>query len=164
MELSEIELVKRIGNIMLKAGITLSAAESCTGGMVGMLLTSVPGSSEWFMGSVTAYSNILKTTVLNIPSSLIEAEGAVSRETALAMAAGIRELTGSDFSISVTGIAGPGGGSAEKPVGTVWMAVCSSQSISAEMKRFTGDRDMVRRKAADYLLEKLYCLLAKEVK
>jgi PncC family amidohydrolase len=164
MELSEIQLVKRIGSVMLKAGITLSAAESCTGGMVGMLLTSVPGSSGWFMGSVTAYSNILKTTVLNVPSSLIESEGAVSRETAMAMAEGIRKLTGSDFSISVTGVAGPGGGSVEKPVGTVWMAVCSSRSMSAEMKRFSGDRDMVRRKAADYLLEKLYCLLAKEVK
>ncbi|MCK4807938.1 MAG: nicotinamide-nucleotide amidohydrolase family protein [Candidatus Aegiribacteria sp.] len=164
MGLSEMELVKRIGNILLKAGKTLSSAESCTGGMVGMLLTSVPGSSEWFMGSVTAYSNSVKTAVLSVPASLIEAEGAVSRETAVAMAAGVRKLTGSDFSISVTGITGPGGGSAEKPVGTVWMAVCNSQSMSAEMKRFTGKRDVVRRKAADYLLAKLYRLLEKEVK
>ena len=164
MGLSEIEHVKRIGNIMRKAGITLSAAESCTGGMVGMLLTSVPGSSEWFAGGIIAYSNSFKTTVLGISSSLIETEGAVSRETAVAMAAGIRKLTGSDISISVTGIAGPGGGSSEKPVGTVWMAVCSSHSVSAEMKRFAGDRDVVRRKAADYLLAKLCLLLEKEVK
>ncbi|NOQ21417.1 MAG: nicotinamide-nucleotide amidohydrolase family protein [Candidatus Aegiribacteria sp.] len=163
MGLSEMELVKRIGSIMLKAGTTLSSAESCTGGMVAMLLTSIPGSSEWFMGGVTAYSNVLKTGVLNVPASLIESEGAVSRDTAVAMAAGIRKLTGSDFSISVTGIAGPGGGSSEKPVGTVCMAVCSSRSVSAEMKMFTGDRDVVRRKAADYLLAKLYCLLEKEV-
>ncbi len=164
MELSEIELVKRIGSIMLKEAITMSAAESCTGGMVGMLLTSLPGSSAWFLGSVTAYSNSFKTAILNIPSSMIEEEGAVSRETALAMAAGIRKLTGSDISISVTGIAGPDGGSSEKPVGTVWMAVCSSQSVSTEMKRFQGGRDVVRRKAADYLLAKLYRLLEKEVK
>ncbi len=164
MGLSEIEYVKRIGNIMREAGITLSAAESCTGGMLGMLLTSVPGSSEWFLGGIIAYSNSFKTTILGISSSLIETEGAVSRETALAMAAGIRKLTGSDISISVTGIAGPGGGSSEKPVGTVWMAVCSSQSMSAEMKRFAGDRDVVRRKAADYLLAKLCLLLEKEVK
>ena len=161
---SEMEHVKRIGSIMLKEGITLSAAESCTGGMLGMLLTSVPGSSEWFKGGVIAYSNSLKTTILNIPHSLIETEGAVSKETAVAMAAGIRKLTGSDISISVTGIAGPGGSSLENPVGTVWMAVCSSQSVSVEMKRFTGDRDVVRRKAADYLLTKLCLLLEKEVK
>ena len=164
MGLSELELVERIGRIMCNAGLTLSAAESCTGGMLGMLLTSVPGASGWFMGGVIAYSNTLKTTVLNIPSSLLETEGAVSKETALAMAAGIRKLTGSDISISVTGIAGPGGGSLEKPVGTIWMAVCSNQSVSAEMKRFTGNRDVVRRKAADYLLAKLFLLLEKEVK
>ena len=165
MGLSETALVERIGSTMLKAGRTLSSAESCTGGMVGMLLTSSPGSSGWFLGGVVAYSNRVKIDVLGVPASLIEAEGAVSRETALAMAAGVRKLTGSDFSISVTGTAGPGGGSEEKPVGTVWIAVCSSQSLSAEMKRFTGDRDMVRRKAADYLLKKLYLLLQeKEVK
>lgn len=164
MGLSEMDLVKRIGNVMLKAEKTLSTAESCTGGMVGMLLTSIPGSSVWFVGGVTAYSNSVKTGVLNVPASLLEAEGAVSRETAVAMAAGVRELTGSDFSISVTGIAGPGGGSADKPVGTVWMAVCSGQTVSAEMIRLTGDRDVVRRKAADYLLTKLYWFLEKEVK
>ncbi|MCD4700500.1 MAG: CinA family protein [Candidatus Aegiribacteria sp.] len=164
MGLSETELIERIGSIMRKAGVTLSAAESCTGGMVGMLLTSVPGSSGWFVGGVTAYSNRVKTGVLNIPASLIEEEGAVSRETAVAMADGVRKLTGSDFSISVTGIAGPDGGSSEKPVGTAWMAVCSSQSVSVEMKRFTGDRNVVRKKVADYLLDKLYWLLEKEVK
>ena len=129
-----------------------------------MLLTSLPGASGWFLGSVTAYSNSFKTGVLNIPSSLIEADGAVSRETAVAMAAGVRRLAASDYSISVTGIAGPGGGSEEKPVGTVWMAVCSDQSVSAEMKRFTGERDVVRSKAACYLLAKLYWLLEEEVK
>ncbi len=164
MGLSEKELVTRIGSIFRESGMTLSSAESCTGGMVGMLLTSIPGSSEWFMGGVIAYSDSVKTDVLDISDSMIESEGAVSRETALAMATGIREITGSDFSISVTGVAGPGGGSLEKPVGTVWMAVCSSQSMSAEMKRFAGDRDVVRRQAADYLLENLYRLLVKEVK
>ncbi|MEN8210007.1 MAG: CinA family protein [Candidatus Fermentibacteria bacterium] len=164
MELSEKELVNRIGNTMMNAGLTLSSAESCTGGMVGMLLTAVPGSSEWFLGGVTAYSNSLKTSVLDVPSALIETEGAVSREAAVAMAAGIRKLTGSDISISVTGIAGPDGGTEEKPVGTVWMAVCGSRTVSAEKKLFEGERDVVRKKAADYLLEKLYRLLEKEAK
>lgn len=163
MGLYKTKLVNQIGRIMLTGGKTLSSAESCTGGMVGMLITSVPGSSEWFRGGVIAYSNSLKTDLLDVPASLIEAEGAVSRGTAMAMAAGVRELTGSDFSISVTGVAGPGGSTQEKPAGSVWMAVCSSQSVFAELKRFTGNRDVVRRKAAHYLLAMLYELLEKEV-
>jgi len=163
MGLYKTKLVNQIGRIMLTCGKTLSSAESCTGGMVGMLITSVSGSSEWFRGGVIAYSNSLKSDLLNVPASLIEAEGAVSRETAMAMAVGVRELTGSDFSISATGVAGPGGGTQEKPAGSVWMAVCSSQAVFAELKRFTGKRDVVRRKAAHYLLAMLYALLEKEV-
>ena len=164
MELYDTELVKRIGSAMLKAGKTLSAAESCTGGLVGMLLTSVPGSSQWFKGGVIAYSNTVKTDILNVPFSVIEEDGAVSKETVLAMAAGVRELMGTDLSVSISGIAGPDGGTAEKPVGTVWIAVCGEKSVSAEMKMFAGERDVVRRKAADYLLTKLYAFLKEEVK
>ena len=164
MELSETEPAEMIGNTMLRGGKTLSSAESCTGGLVGMLLTSIPGSSKWFKGGVIAYSNTVKTGVLKVSSSVIKEFGAVSRETVLAMALGVRELTGTDFSISISGIAGPGGGTPEKPVGTVWMALCGEQSVSTEKKKFTGERNVVRRKAADYLLEKLHELLEKEVK
>jgi nicotinamide-nucleotide amidase len=164
MEFYNAELVKRIGSIMLKAGKTLSAAESCTGGLVGMLLTSVPGSSQWFKGGIIAYSNTVKTDILNVSFSVIEENGAVSKETVLAMAAGVRKLIGTDFSVSISGIAGPGGGTTEKPVGTVWIAVRGEKSVSAETKRFAGKRDVVRRKAADYLLEKLYAFLKEEVK
>jgi len=164
MGFSETELLKRIGNALEKAGKTLSSAESCTGGLLGMLLTSIPGSSKWYKGGVIAYSNIVKTDLLNVSPSLIKKNGAVSSETARAMAVGVRKLTGTDMSISVTGIAGPGGGTAKKPVGTVWMVVCSEQSITAEMKRFSGKRDVVRRAAADYLLAELCARLEKEVK
>lgn len=164
MESYNTELVKRIGSAMLKAGKTLSTAESCTGGLVGMLLTSVPGSSQWFKGGVIAYSNAVKTDILNVPFSVIEEDGAVSKKTVLAMAAGVRELIGTDLSVSISGIAGPGGGTTDKPVGTVWMAVRGEKSVSAEMKRFAGKRDVVRRRAADYLLAKLYTFLEKEVK
>ncbi len=129
-----------------------------------MLLTSIPGSSRWYKGGVIAYSNTAKTDLLNVPSSLIKKNGAVSSETTRAMATGVRKLMGTDMSISVSGIAGPGGGTAKKPVGTVWMVVCSERSISSEMKRFSGKRDVVRRAAADYLLEKLYAKLEEEMK
>ena len=164
MKLCDTELVKRIGSAMLKAGKTLSAAESCTGGLVGTLLTSIPGSSKWFKGGVIAYSNSVKTEILSVPFSVIEEYGAVSKKTVLAMSTGVRELMGTDFSVSISGIAGPGGGTTEKPVGTVWMAVCGEKSVSTEMKRFSGERDVVRRKAADYLLGKLYAFLKEEVK
>lgn len=164
MELSENETVKLIGSAMLRSGKTLSSAESCTGGLAGMLLTSIPGSSKWFKGGVIAYSNAVKIDILKVSSSVIEKSGAVSRETVLEMALGVRKLMGTDFSISISGIAGPGGGTPEKPVGTVWMALCSEQSVTAEMIRFAGERDVVRRKAADYLLTMLYALLEKEEK
>ena len=164
MELSENETVKLIGSAMLRSGKTLSSAESCTGGLAGMLLTSIPGSSKWFKGGVIAYSNAVKINILKVSSSVIEKSGAVSRETVLEMALGVRKLMGTDFSISISGITGPGGGTPEKPVGTVWMALCSEQSVTAEMMRFAGERDVVRRKAADYLLTKLYALLEKEEK
>jgi len=161
MEFSETELAERTGRILLRNGRFLSTAESCTGGLIGSILTSVPGSSLWYRGGVIAYSNAFKTDVLGVPSSLIESNGAVSREVVLAMADGMNKLAGTDISISVSGVAGPGGGTVEKPAGTVWMAVCGWKFSFSEMKKFTGERNMVRKKAADYLLTKLYSLLEK---
>jgi PncC family amidohydrolase len=164
MGFSEHDLVTRIGNLLLASGKTLGSAESCTGGLVGAMLTSVPGSSGWYRGGVTAYSDEVKERILNVPADLLAFEGAVSRGTAAAMADGVRRLLGSDISISITGIAGPGGGSREKPVGTVWMAVSSSQSLKTEMQRFAGNRNVVRKKAADYLLTMLYSILEEKVR
>ncbi|MBN2586835.1 MAG: CinA family protein [Candidatus Fermentibacteraceae bacterium] len=159
MSHSGLRLAEEIGNLLRSSGMTVSLAESCTGGMLGAILTSAPGASDWFAGGVTAYSDLVKVSLLNVPEETIAEHGAVSRQTAEAMASGIRELTGTDLSLAVTGIAGPGGGSAEKPVGTVWMALCHADRVLAWRESFSGGREVVRRDAADYLLRKLLLYL-----
>ncbi|MGM9735282.1 MAG: CinA family nicotinamide mononucleotide deamidase-related protein [Candidatus Cryptobacteroides sp.] len=129
-----------IGNMLSACGRTVSAAESCTGGMISQLFTSVPGSSGYFLGSVTSYANSVKEGVLGVPSEIISRYGAVSEECVRKMAEGVRRLTGSDYSVATSGIAGPGGGSADKPVGLVWIAVCSERGTEAYRMVFNGDR------------------------
>ena len=129
-----------IGRILTAAGKTLSAAESCTGGTISALMTSVPGSSGYYLGSVTSYANSVKTEVLGVPAEIIERHGAVSSECVAAMAEGVRELTGSDYSVATSGIAGPGGGSEEKPVGLVWIGVSSERGTETFSMRFRHDR------------------------
>lgn len=129
-----------IGRILTSEGKTVSVAESCTGGMISHLFTAVPGSSTYFLGSVTSYANSVKENVLGVPGEIIEKYGAVSSECAAAMAEGVRKLTGSDFSVSTTGIAGPGGGSEEKPVGLVWIGVSSEQGTQTYKIQNKGDR------------------------
>jgi nicotinamide-nucleotide amidase len=132
----------------LEQGLTLATAESCTGGMVAQRLTSVPGSSRVFLGAVVAYSNEVKEVELGVPLEVLERHGAVSAEAAAAMAAGARERLGADIAVAVTGIAGPDGGSQEKPVGLVYLhAESPSGSRSADFV-FPGDREGVRRRAA----------------
>ena len=133
-------LESAIGEILKATGKTLSTAESCTGGMISSLITSVPGSSEYFLGSVTSYANSVKENVLGIPSKIIEEYGAVSSECVSAMAEGVRRLTGSDYSVATSGIAGPGGGSDQKPVGTVWIGVSSHMGTETFSLRFNSDR------------------------
>ncbi|HKC84249.1 MAG TPA: competence/damage-inducible protein A [bacterium] len=140
-------------------GLTLGTAESCTGGMVAQRLTSVPGSSEVFVGAVVAYADEVKARELGVPREILERHGAVSAETAAAMAAGARERLGSDLAVAVTGIAGPGGGSDEKPVGLVFLhAEGPDGSRSADFV-FPGDRDSIRRRAAVTALHQLRRLL-----
>ncbi len=128
------------------SGKTLAVAESCTGGLLGGVITSVPGSSRYFSGGIVAYGNSAKISLLGIPPDLIAARGAVSREVALAMAEGALSLFRTDLAIAVTGVAGPGGGSRGKPVGTVWVAVVASQGVRyAHRFRFPGGREAVRR-------------------
>lgn len=129
-----------IGRLLSGFGKTLSAAESCTGGTISELITSVPGSSGYYLGSVTSYANEIKTKVLGVPEEIIAEYGAVSRECVAAMAEGVRKLTGSDFSVATSGIAGPGGGSADKPVGLVWIGVSSDKGTETFQTIFKGDR------------------------
>lgn len=133
-------LESAIGEILKAAGKTLSTAESCTGGMISSLVTSVPGSSEYFLGSVTSYANSVKENVLGVSPKIIEEYGAVSSECVSAMAEGVRRLTCSDYSVATSGIAGPGGGSDQKPVGTVWIGVSSHMGTETFSLRFNSDR------------------------
>ncbi len=140
--------------------LTLAVAESCTGGMVGERLTNIPGSSDVFLGGVIAYHNDVKKQLLLVRAEDLERYGAVSEEVALQMAAGIREKTGADVGVSVTGIAGPGGGTPEKPVGLVWIAVHGS-NVKARRFHVGGDRAEIRQRAAQAALEMVRRTLAK---
>jgi nicotinamide-nucleotide amidase len=133
-------------------GLSLGVAESCTGGLVGGRLTDVPGSSDVFVGGVICYSNRLKTELLDVPARLITEHGAVSEEVARAMAEGTHARLGVDLAVSVTGIAGPTGGTEEKPVGTVWFAVASNGRLDSKRVIFFGSRREVRERAAQTAL------------
>jgi len=138
---------------LLKArSMTCATAESCTGGGVGATITSVPGASEVFLGGVVSYANEAKTGVLGVREETLAAHGAVSSECAAEMADGARRLLRSDFAVSVTGIAGPGGGSAEKPVGLVWFGVSSADGTRTEKAIFDGDRESVRLQAVRHAI------------
>lgn len=132
---------------------TISAAESCTGGLLAQRLTSIAGSSSYFLGGVVCYSNELKTTWADVPPELIAAKGAVSSEVAIALAEGIRRRVGSTFGVGITGIAGPGGGSEEKPVGTVHIALSHAGGVKERGLRFPGDREAIRWQASQVALD-----------
>ena len=121
----------QVVDALSRRGLTVAVAESCTGGLIGHLLTDVPGSSRVFLGGIVAYGNQPKRDLLGIPVDLLIAHGAVSAEVASAMAAGVRRAFGTDIGIGVTGITGPTGGSEEKPIGTVYIA-CSAQAVTVE--------------------------------
>ncbi len=145
--------------VFAEKGVSFSLAESCTGGMVSSALTSNPGVSSWFYGGVIAYSNSIKTDILSVPEGIIEKHGAVSEETAGAMARGCAGLFRSSVSGAVSGVAGPGGGTLEKPVGTVCFGICIRGSIHTAKELFSGTREEIRREASEYLLRQLKGLL-----
>ncbi len=134
------EIEWAVGQLLRAQGQTLATAESCTGGYLGHLLTRVPGSSDYYQGGVVAYSNDLKTALLDVPAETLQTEGAVSEATACAMATGVRTRLGTDHGIASTGVAGPGGGSDQKPVGTVWIAIADAHDVVARKLLLTGDR------------------------
>jgi competence/damage-inducible protein CinA-like protein len=132
---------------------TIAAAESCTGGLLAQRLTSIAGSSTYFLGGVVCYSNELKTAWADVPQELIESKGAVSSEVAVALAQGIRRRVGSTFGVGITGVAGPGGGSEEKPVGTVHIAVAGSSGVKERVVHLPGDRETIRFYASQRALD-----------
>lgn len=148
-----------VGRMLADTGHTLGVAESCTGGLIGMRLTEVPGASQYFLEGAITYSNEAKIRTLGVPESLLAEHGAVSAETAEAMARGMRERAQADYGISVTGIAGPDGGSEEKPVGTVFIGYSDKNETRSVRFVFPGDRELIRwrssQAALDYLRRRL---------
>ncbi|MBI5267616.1 MAG: competence/damage-inducible protein A [candidate division Zixibacteria bacterium] len=148
-------LERVIGRILEERKMSLAVAESCTGGELGMLITSVPGSSTYFLGGVQAYSNAVKEQLLGVPAELLQSHGAVSEECAIAMAQGVRNLLVSNYALSVAGIAGPDGGSDAKPVGTTWIGLAGPNGAYARHFRFGVDRPTNRTRATAAALELL---------
>jgi nicotinamide-nucleotide amidase len=141
-------LAAALGRLLGERGLTLASAESCTGGLVGALVTAVPGSSRYYLGGVVTYADQEKVRQLGVSPATIERAGAVSEECVREMAAGMRERSGADLAVAVSGVAGPGGGSAEKPVGTVWIAVAGQETVITRHFVWPGARDQVRTLAA----------------
>jgi nicotinamide-nucleotide amidase len=143
-----VALAEELQRACLARGLTVALAESCTGGLVAAAITEVPGSSGYFLGGVVAYSNDAKEAFLGVPEQLLAAHGAVSPEVAGAMAEGARARFGADLAVGVTGVAGPDGGSAEKPVGLVHLGIARAGEVGTIEQRFTGDRPAIREAAA----------------
>jgi PncC family amidohydrolase len=153
----------KIGNLLRARGWTLATAESCTGGLIADRITNIPGSSDYFMGGIVAYANTVKIQTLGVPAETIERYGAVSQETVLEMARGARAALRVDLAVSVSGIAGPGGGLPGKPIGTTWIGLAASDGAWARTFIWDGDRQQNKAYSAqaalqfvfDYLTEKL---------
>ena len=154
------EITQELARVLIKNHWHLSTAESCTGGMVAASITELAGSSEWFERGYVTYSNQSKSEDIDVSQNLIEQHGAVSDQVARAMALGAKQNSGSDLSLSITGITGPTGGSSEKPIGTVCFAwALANDQIVSETKYFEGNRQQIRQQACDFSLRKLLDLL-----
>jgi nicotinamide-nucleotide amidase len=149
------DLAEVLGAELRARSLSVAVAESCTGGLVAERITDVPGSSGYFLGAIVSYADAAKQALLGVPPDVLADHGAVSEVMAEAMARGARAALGADCAISVTGIAGPGGGSAEKPVGTVWIACAVGDQVHAQLFRFTGERKEIRARAAQAALATL---------
>lgn len=145
-------VAERLVALLDACGMTCATAESCTGGGIGSAITAIPGSSAVYLGGVVSYANEVKSGVLGVKKETLSAFGAVSSETAAEMAAGALRLTGADIAVSVTGVAGPGGGTAEKPVGLVWFGIAAGSDVRTEKALFAGNRAHIREQAAVHAL------------
>ncbi len=148
-----VALAAQLQGLCLGRGLTVALAESCTGGLVAATLTEVPGSSGYFRGAIVSYSDLAKSSLLDVPSAMLAAHGAVSAQTARAMAIGARERFGASLAASVTGISGPAGGSDEKPVGLTYIAIADGVSSDVHRKVWSGDRRANRNASARAVLE-----------
>lgn len=148
-------LALTLGRALEKRGWRLATAESCTGGWIAKAVTDVAGSSQWFHGGIVAYSNAAKIALLGVPGDVLAAHGAVSEEAVRAMAEGARSRFAADLAVAVSGVAGPGGGTPDKPVGTVHFAWAEPGGITAARRIFAGDRESVRRLTVALALERL---------
>ena len=153
-------LAQTVGDSLQEKGLTLAVAESCTGGLLGTLITNTPGSSAYFEGGIIAYSDKVKQQVLRVPKATLEQHGAVSAETAIAMAHGARTLLQTDLALATTGIAGPSGGTSEKPVGLVFVALASANGTTCKRYCWSGDRWQNREWSAKAALALLHEHLA----
>jgi nicotinamide-nucleotide amidase len=156
------DLATRLQRLAIERGVTVSTAESCTGGNIAHQITSISGSSEYFLGGVVSYSNGVKRQVLGVPADVLENPGAVSEPCARAMVEGVRSLMGSDFAVSTTGIAGPLGGTERKPVGLVYIGVASAEHRLVEEHVFSGDRGAVIEAATARALELLITAISSD--
>ena len=149
-------LEQQVHDILTRRNLTLATAESCTGGTIASKFTAMAGASAYFLAGVVAYANSAKSNIIGVNSEDILRYGAVSESVARQMAEGVRRVAGADYAIATTGIAGPGGGSAEKPVGTVWMAVATPEGTIAQMRNCGTDRSQIISRASAYAIEMLY--------
>ena len=152
-------LEQRVGQALKKRGLTISVAESCTGGLVASRIIDVAGASAYFIGGIVAYHNEVKARLLAVPEEVLKEVGAISGETATAMARGCRRLFGTDIGVSITGIAGPTGGSASKPVGTTYIAVESVTGGQCKCFRWSGNRASNRERSVNAALELVLAFL-----
>jgi nicotinamide-nucleotide amidase len=153
------ELAQRIGEVLKARGLRLASAESCTGGWAAMALTAIPGSSDWFERGYVTYSNAAKREDLGVAEDTLRRHGAVSEATAREMAAGALERARVQVALAITGVAGPTGGTADKPVGLVCFAWAQGSKMVSETRRFDGDRESVRRQSVLHALERVLEML-----
>lgn len=150
-----VPLAEQVVKTLAAKGMKLSVAESCTGGLVAHLITCVPGSSNVFVWAAVTYSNEAKINVLGVPDQLLKSHGAVSGPVVEAMAVGVRDTCPAGLGLAISGIAGPGGGSPAKPVGTVWFGLAGADGVTSEMISFKGNRREIKLQAARHALEKI---------
>jgi nicotinamide-nucleotide amidase len=154
------QLAERVGQSLMQAKASMVTAESCTGGWVACVVTAIPGSSQWFERGFVTYTNVSKQEMLDVAAQTLDRYGAVSEQTVREMASGALKHSHAQVSVAISGIAGPGGGSADKPVGTVWLAWGKGEKIRTLQSLFSGDREQVREQAVKTALQGILDIIA----